>query len=212
MTKKETRTRRTPEEWRAIVLEYEQSTDATDAFCEARGIHRSMLDRARRNAKLKHDRGDKRNLAKLQGAKPGTELVVAGERKLSARNHPPELREKAIELYTSGVTSPVEIADRIGIPGKAPAVSYWIVAHRKKHGGPRSKMGRPPKQELLPAIDTPSPSPAKQAIGEGVKAAITLLRAMDREIMRMLRANKMQTPDTAHLYGQLALRALTGDQ
>lgn len=204
---KQTRTRRSEEEWRAIIRQYETAPEITADFFEQLGVHQSMIYKHRKDFKLKHPRGDPRNLAKLDGqpASPGTEVaVIPRTRKLSGRNHPPELREKAIVLYQQGVKNFSEIADRIGIPGKGPAVAYWIQTH-KKGGGP--------KQQLIPAArGAPAPVHAEPAMGAGTKAAIILLKQMDREINRMIRANKIQTPDSAHLYGQLALRALTGDQ
>lgn len=190
----ETRKQRSDEEWKQILLDYEQSDIAVSAVLEKYGIVGSMLYNARTRFKLKHKRGDKRNTEKLTAETAGPVAKKHGAR------YSQELVDKATALYDAGETNAVEIARQIGMGDKVPAVAYWLMRHRKrKQGQPARKWHTPPT-----TVDSTSNK-------ADVQAAIALLRKMDKEITRMIRQMKIERADNAHLLGQMALRMLTGD-
>ena len=175
---------RTDEQWKAILLDYEQSPDTQTAVLARHSIHKSMLDKARRRYGLKFPRGDARNLAALAGEK-------APDGRSNRSKHPKQA--EAIALYHQGEMTVQAIADKLEVHKST--VSGWIQRDKAKTGAP----GRYNK-------------PVASTIGPETKQAIILLRQMDREVMRLIRSNKIQSPDTAHMLGMMALRALTGDQ
>lgn len=185
----ETRTRRTDEDWRPIILEYEQWSDHLKDFFAKHGVYRGMVERARKNLGCKYQRGDARNLAILRGE-------VAAKTPTGGRKYSPEIRARAIELFKQGRRIH-QIAAELNLSAKKATVSYWINAFKKTNGT---------KGELIPAANV-----VPVTSSSDLHAAITLLRRMDKEITRLIRQNKIERADNAHLLGQLALRALTGD-
>lgn len=201
---KDGRKRRSPEEWRTILMDYETAPAVDDAFFERIGVNRSVLYKNRTRLGFKHERGNPKNLARLeQLSSSGGEAAAnfPGRRK---SKYPEALRNKAVELYRGGKGA-TAIAHELKMPGKkgVAMVQYWIT-----RSGPR--------QELLPATVTATPkamAPAREpsAMGDGAAAAISLLKQFEREAMRLVRTGKIAKLDSAHLLGILALRSLTGD-
>lgn len=97
--------------------------------------------------------------------------------------------EKILELHAQGVRQ-ADISRRLNVP--IANVHYYV----KRNGSQPDQVA-------------PAPTQSRSA---DVKTAIALLRQMDKEVMRLIRSNKIQAPDRAHMLGMMALRELTGDQ
>lgn len=173
---------RTDEEWKAILLEYEQSTGQVKETLEKYGIVGGMLRNALKRYGAKHPRGDPRNIAVLKGAAP----KATGASKTGRKQHSDEMKQKAIELRATGMTyAAISKELRIGNPA---LVYSWLNNAKRK------------------AIPTPG-----AAGGADVSAAINLLRKMKKEVTRLIRAGKLESADYAHQLGLMALRMLAGD-
>lgn len=180
-----TRKPRTEEEWKAILLDYEQTTGAGGAVAEVlkkHNISSPSVTQARRRYGLKWKRGDKRNLAALNG-----QPASGGSN--SKFKYPEESRQKAREMRAEGMSYQA-IADELGVSSPG-------VVHTWMKGGKA-------KGKSAPAEQT--------ANGPDVTAAIALLRRMDKLITKMIRQGKIERADNAHLLAQMALGVLTGDQ
>lgn len=208
---KEKRKRRSLEEWRAIMLDYETAPNIDAEFYAKHGLASSMLYKWRGKLGFKHARGDPKNLAKLDSpaVSPGTEVaVVNGAAPVRRKSkYPDALRVKAVQMFLAGEGGATAISKALKLKGKAGTamVQYWIRTDAR--GAVRGA-----KQTLMPAPVTAKPIVQEQSVlGVGSQAAITLLKQAEREALRLVRTNKIRSLDSSHLLSQLALRALLGD-
>lgn len=107
------------------------------------------------------------------------------------RHVPQEIKDKALAMLDAGKRI-TDVAREVKV--HAQTIHYWKNARAKANG------------ELLPA-----PKPAKGlAIGSGgdLTDALIYLRHAEREIMQMVKEEKIERPDQAHLLTLLALGSL----
>lgn len=117
-------------------------------------------------------------------------------RQVKLKHLPLETKIAAVAALVSGVNYK-EVMKRFGVRSNA-LLYVW----RKKYAN------RLPAKEkaAAPAERTP-----ERVFDDRVREAIALLRRADKEVERMKREGKLKEADAAHLYAQLALRMLQGD-
>lgn len=102
-----------------------------------------------------------------------------------------------------GGTSPEEIAERLGCSSRL--LYKWRVKLGKLSKQPA------PKEAKANGAHAPAGLTPEKLFNTRVHEAIVLLRQAQSEVDRLKAAGKIKEPDTAHLYAQLALRTLQGD-